>query len=140
VSLLRHAIVRNGVVENIIDYLTDLTGTCPDGLQDVIAIKTDKGQINWVHQNNDFFDPAELAMTPEEKAARDAANAAALAAAQKEQADLAAAKLDAKLNAIKNMTAAEIQTWMTANVTNLAQARDVLTSMAKIIAILLRRL
>lgn len=139
-SLLRHAIVKNNVVINVIDYLTDLTGTCPEGLQDVIAYKTDKGNIGWIYQNNDFFDPVELAMTQAEKDARDAANAAAAALAQKEHDDLTAAKLDAKLNIIKNMTPAEIQTWMTANVTNLAQARDVLTSMAKIIAILSRRL
>jgi hypothetical protein len=91
-SLHRHAIVKNNAVINVIDYPTDLTGTCPDGLQDVIAIKTDKGQINWVHQDNDFFDPVELAMTPEQKAARDAANAAAAALAQKEHDDLTAAK------------------------------------------------
>ena len=139
-SLHRHAIVKNNTVINIIDYLTDLTGTCPDGLQDVIAYKTDKGQIDWVHQDNDFFDPVELAMTPEEKAARDAALAAVLAAAQKEQADIAAAKTYAKLNALKNMTPAEIQTWTAANVTTLAQARDALTTLAIAVSILARRL
>jgi hypothetical protein len=77
-SLLRHAVVKNNVVINVIEYPSDITGTCPEGLQDVVAIKTDKGQINWVYQDNDFFDPVELAMTPEEKAARDAANAEAL--------------------------------------------------------------
>jgi hypothetical protein len=140
VSLLRHAIVRNGVVENIIDYLTDLTGTCPDGLQDVIAIKTDKGQINWVHQNNDFFDPVELAMTQAEKDARDAANAAAAAAAQKEHDDLTAAKTYAKLTALKNMTPAEIQAWGAANITTLAQAKDIIITLGIAVSILARRL
>jgi hypothetical protein len=139
-SLYRHAIIKNNTVINVIDYPSDLTGTCPDGLQDVIAIKTDKGQINWVHQDNDFFDPVELAMTQAEKDARDAANAAAAALAQKEHDDLTAAKTYAKLNALKNMTPAEIQAWTAANVTTVAQCRDAVTTLAIAVSILARRL
>lgn len=138
--LHRHAIIKNNTVINVIDYPTDLTGTCPDGLQDVIAIKTEKGQMGWVYQDNDFFDPVELSMTPEQKAARDAANAAAAALAQKEQADLTAAKTYAKLNALKNMTPAEIQTWVTNNVTTLNQVRDAIQTLAIAVSILARRL
>jgi hypothetical protein len=87
---------------------------------------------NWTH-------PTLTKPTPEQLAAANL-QSEPVTAQEKYQTDLAAAKLDAKLNAIKNMSAAEIQTWMTSNVTTLAQARDVLTSMAKIIAILLRRL
>jgi hypothetical protein len=139
-SLSRHAIVKNNAVINVIEYPSDLTGTCPDGLQDVIAIKTDKGQINWIYQNNDFFDPVELAMTQAEKDARDAANAAAAALAQKEHDDLTAAKTYAKLNALKNMSPAEIQTWVTNNVTTLAQVRDAIQTLAIGLSVLARRL
>lgn len=54
--------------------------------------------------------------------------------------DTIAAKNYNKLTALKAMSPGEIQTWMTANVTNLAQARDALTTLAIAVSILARRL
>jgi hypothetical protein len=59
---------------------------------------------------------------------------------EKDQADLTAAKTYAKLNALKNMTPAEIQTWVTNNVTTLAQAKDVIITLGIAVSILARRL
>lgn len=61
-------------------------------------------------------------------------------AEQKETADLLAAKTYAKLTVLKTMSPAEIQSWMTANVTTLAQARDALITLAIAVSILARRL
>jgi hypothetical protein len=139
-NLLRHAIVKEGVVVNTIEYETDHTNQTPEGLEGVIAIKTDKGNIGWVYRTNDFFDPVELAMTQAEKDARDAANAVAAAAVQKDQDDLTQAKTYAKLVALKNMSPAQIQNWVTNNVTTLAQVRDALATLAIAVSILARRL
>jgi len=54
--------------------------------------------------------------------------------------DTAEAKGYAKLTALKGMTPAQIQTWATANVTTLAQARDAITTLAIAVSILARRL
>jgi hypothetical protein len=88
--------------------------------------------LSWVADGN-TPDPA---FTPEELAQQ----ALDAIAAQKEHDDLVAAKAYAKLTALKNMTPAEIQTWTTANVTTLAQARDALTTLAIAVSILARRL
>lgn len=55
-SLIRHAIVENGVISNIIEYETLQTG-CPDGFENVLAIATDTGQIGWAYVDGLFIDP-----------------------------------------------------------------------------------
>lgn len=53
--------------------------------------------------------------------------------------DRGAVRADAQVRALMAMTPSQIDTWMTANVTTLAQARTVLTRLAQIVAVLLRR-
>ena len=57
-----------------------------------------------------------------------------------EERDIAAAKAHVKLNALKNMTPAQIQAWVAANVTNLAQAQDAIATLAVGVGILARRI
>lgn len=57
-----------------------------------------------------------------------------------EQLDKEAAKGYAKLNALAAMTPAQIQTWVDANVTNLAQAQDAIKTLAIAVSILARQL
>lgn len=57
-----------------------------------------------------------------------------------DQLDVAAAKAYAKLTALKTMTPAQIQAWVTANVTTLAAAQDAIATLAIAVAILARRL
>jgi hypothetical protein len=52
--------------------------------------------------------------------------------------DMAAAKAYQKLQTLAGMSRAEIQAWMTANVTNLAEARDALTTLAIAVSVLAR--
>lgn len=59
---------------------------------------------------------------------------------QKYKIDAAAAKAYDKLTALKTMTPAQIQTWVAANVTNLAQAQDAIATLAIAVGILARRL
>jgi hypothetical protein len=54
--------------------------------------------------------------------------------------DAAAAKTYAKLTALKQMSPAEVQAWVAANVTNLAQAQDAIATLAIAVSILARRL
>ena len=54
--------------------------------------------------------------------------------------DIIAAKAYAKLVALRAMTPAQVQTWVTANVTNLAQAQDAIMTLAIAVSILSRRL
>lgn len=54
--------------------------------------------------------------------------------------DAAAARQYAKLTALKSMTPAQVQTWVAANVTNLAQAQDAITTLAIVVSVLARRL
>lgn len=87
---------------------------------------------DWIAEGNTpepAFTPAELAQ-----------QVVVATAVQKDKDDLAAVKTYAKLNALKNMTPVEINTWMTANVTTLVQARDALTTLAIAVSILARRL
>lgn len=65
---------------------------------------------------------------------------AAQAQHQKDIADIAEAKTYTKLRALQDMTPTQIQTWATNNVTNLAQARDAITTLAIAVSILSRRL
>ena len=78
--------------------------------------------------------------SPVEQANHDAMVAAKIAQEQVNAADIAAAKSYAKLQALRTMTPAQIQAWVAANVTNLAQAQDVITTLAIAVGILARRL
>jgi hypothetical protein len=55
-NLIRHVILKDNVVVNVIEYETIQTG-CPEGLEDVIALASDEGQIGWTYANNTFTDP-----------------------------------------------------------------------------------
>jgi hypothetical protein len=55
-NLIRHAILKNNVVINIIEYPTVQTG-CPEGLKDVIAVASDVGQIGWIYVDGIFTNP-----------------------------------------------------------------------------------
>jgi len=55
-NLIRHVILKNNIVVNAIEYETLQTG-CPEGLEDVIALASDEGQIGWVYDNGIFTDP-----------------------------------------------------------------------------------
>ena len=66
--------------------------------------------------------------------------AAADAKAVKNTADATAAKGDAKLRALANMTPAQARAWINANVTNLAEAKDALGTLAAAVVVLARRL
>jgi len=55
-NLIRHVILKDNVVVNVIEYETEQTG-CPEGLENVIALASDEGQIGWTYANNTFTDP-----------------------------------------------------------------------------------
>ncbi len=57
-----------------------------------------------------------------------------------DQLDAAAAKAYAKLAALMTMTPAQVQAWVAANVTNLAQAQDAIATLAIAVSVLARRL
>jgi hypothetical protein len=69
-----------------------------------------------------------------------ATEAARVAQEKKDADDHASAKTYAKLTALKNMSPAEIQTWVTANVNTLAQAKDAIMTLAIGLSVLARRL
>ena len=54
--------------------------------------------------------------------------------------DAATAKADAKVAAIGAMTPAQVKAWVTANVSTLADAKDLITTLAVVISILARKL
>jgi len=55
-NLIRHVILKDNVVVNVIEYESVQTG-CPEGLEDVIALASEEGQIGWTYANNTFTDP-----------------------------------------------------------------------------------
>jgi hypothetical protein len=86
-------------------------------------------KVGDTYDGTDFGPPP--APTAEE--VQRAADAAKLAA------DRTAAFAYAKLVALSDMTPAQIQTWIGANVTNLAQAQDAITTLAIGLSVLIRR-
>jgi hypothetical protein len=54
--------------------------------------------------------------------------------------DAAAAKAYASLQALMGMTPAQVQAWVTANITTLAAAQDAIATLAIAVAVLARRL
>ena len=69
----------------------------------------------------------------------DPPSAEQIAAAQDAQ-DAAAAKQYAKLKALAQMTPTQVDNWVTANVNNLADAKDALKTLAIAVSVLARRL
>ena len=61
-------------------------------------------------------------------------------AAEKQSADAAAAKADAKVAALGEMTPAQVRAWVQANVSSLADAKDVLATLAVAVSVLARRI
>ena len=57
-----------------------------------------------------------------------------------DEVDRAAARAYGKLAALKDMTPAQVQAWVAANVTNLAQAQDAIATLAIAVCILAREL
>ena len=55
-NLIRHVILKDNTVVNAIEYDSIQTG-CPEGLEDVIALASDEGQIGWIYDNGIFTDP-----------------------------------------------------------------------------------
>ena len=56
------------------------------------------------------------------------------------EADVQEANGDAKLSALADMSPAQVRAWVAANVANLADARDVLATLAVAVSVLSRRL
>lgn len=71
---------------------------------------------------------------------RDGADYIAPPAPTPDEVDRAAARAYAKLTALKNITPAQVQAWVAANVTNLAQAQDAIATLAIAVGILAREL
>lgn len=124
-NLIRHAILKNGVVVNIIEYDVAQNGT-PDGLDDsCVAVATETGQIGWSYLDGKFIDPnPPTAPVPPSK----------------DELDAAAALQYQKLIALRSMSPAQVQAWVVANVTNFAQAQDAITTLAIAVSILARRI
>jgi hypothetical protein len=78
--------------------------------------------------------------SPPTQAQVDAALAQIDAAATAQAADVSAAKQYAKLQALKNMTPAQVGAWIDANINNLADAKDALKTLAIAVSVLARRL
>ncbi len=57
-----------------------------------------------------------------------------------EQIDTEAARAYAKLAALRSMTPAQVASWVDANVTNLAEAKDAIKTLAIAVCVLARRL
>ena len=56
-NLIRYCILdATNTVVNVIEYEALQTG-CPEGLEDVIALASDEGQIGWLFDNGVFTDP-----------------------------------------------------------------------------------
>jgi hypothetical protein len=133
-----------------LDCLVDSQTENPANVVYIAELSDDKLSITVISGNADAFLspfqqwPIWLGMTPDQRTAfetaKTAAEAAQLAIVQKNESDAANAKTYAKLTALKNMSPAEIQTWATANITTLAQAKDALTTLAIAVSILARRL
>lgn len=68
----------------------------------------------------------------------DPAETAAAAKAAQTRADIVEARVYAKLTALSGMTPLQVRNWVTANVTNLAQAQDAIATLAIAVGILWR--
>jgi hypothetical protein len=71
---------------------------------------------------------------------RDGVDYIAPPALTQDQIDVVAARSYAKLQALMMMSPAQVQAWVAANVTNLAQAQDAIATLATAVGVLARRL
>jgi hypothetical protein len=56
-NLIKHAIIKNGVVINVIEYEQTIQGT-PPGFEDgVIAVPDENTSLGWHYVNGTFTDP-----------------------------------------------------------------------------------
>lgn len=88
--------------------------------------------LEWL-QNGGTPDPAQ---TPEEIAAEETLRVKLI----QDTADAQEARDYAKLKALTQMSPSQVHTWVTNNVTNLAQAQDAIATLAIAVSILGRRL
>ena len=88
----------------------------------------------------DLYDAAVAAGGIAPEPAKTAGQIAVEAAQAQAFTDAAAAKADNKLAALANLTPAQARAWIAANVTNLADAKDVLGTLAAAVCVLARRL
>ena len=122
---MKHARILSGRVREIIDF--DPAGKFNPSILWLPC--GDLVEVGDTHDGTDFGPPP--APTAEE--VQRAADLAKLAA------DRTAAFAYNKLVALSDMTPAQIQTWITANVTNLAQAQDAIGTLAIGLSVLIRR-
>ena len=87
-----------------------------------------------------YFDNVVAPALPVYDVAAYQAEVAKKAADLQDDLDRAAARTHAKLVALKNMTPDQVETWCGANITNLATAKDSITTLAVAVGILSRRL
>lgn len=123
---MKFAVINpQNVVVNIV--VADPGYTSPDGLR---TIASDAAKIGDVFDGTNFISPPPLPITPQMQAIVDAAAAVvarrATMDAEADQSDL--------LQRLRTATPAQIDTWLTNNVTNLAQARTVLGAIVKYLA------
>ena len=85
-------------------------------------------------------DPKNIAFVGDGFEVRDGDDYVAPPQPSKDEADALEAKEYAKLDALSRMTPAQVQTWAAANVTDLAQAQDAITTLAIAVSVLIRRL
>jgi acyl-CoA reductase-like NAD-dependent aldehyde dehydrogenase len=85
-------------------------------------------------------DPKNIAFDQGHFVVKDGPDYVASPAATQDDLDRAAARAHVKLNALKAMPPAQVQTWVAANVTTLAQAQDAIATLAIAVGILSRSL
>lgn len=123
-SKMRYAIVDNGgKVVNLIDWDGAGDWVPPAG---TTAVRNDIAAIGGTIINVTYTPPVPAPATPEQQANKDQRARVVTFGALPDTADLA--------QRLKNATPAQIDTWIDGNVTNLAQARDVLKAIVKLLA------
>jgi hypothetical protein len=85
-------------------------------------------------------DPKNVTFAGNRFEVRDGVDYVAPPAQSQDEIDAEAARSYAKLKALVAMTPAQVQAWVAANVTNLAQAQDAIATLAVAVSVLARRL
>ena len=117
-----YAIIENGIVTNIIEAESDIA----ERLGAIPAGKAERGDL---HADGVFSKPPKSQTQIDFEAAQAKANA-----------DAVAAKKDAKLTALADMTPAQVREWVNAQVKTLADAKDVLATLAVAVSVITKRL